>query len=424
MRAADRLAQLRGHLAQHLVAVGMAARVVEELEVVEVEHHDRRRARRADRVGQRLVEAAVVREPRQRIALGERLQAVALRPHERRHVVEAADQRADLAGAGRRDAGRVVTALDLLHGGAQALHRPDDGPAQELGEHEHQTGDDQHAGAAHEQEAGDGRVPAGVRGDGHLDAGVRAVVELERPLEPGGPVRRRHLRPGDGLEAHEHAGGALDPRQQLAVDRLPDDERAARLGPRDGEHERLVLLRAPGPGHRAAVAPGLLEQGTGEREPRPRQPPVADGRPTVVDRGGERQPLAPREAHQPLLERAALPRAGVVDQLGDLGAQPLLDRAELPRDEMPRGLGLSLELPVDRGPRDHRGPDRRERHDQRQRQRERHQRLRAQGQRGAGRRRRGIRRSPAASHVHCVGGTRARSIATGRTVDRAVDCSG
>ena len=99
VRAAHRLAQLGGHLAQHLVTVRVPAGVVEELEVVEVEHDDGGRARRADRVLERLVEAAVVGQAGQRVALRERLEPVALGLHERRHVVEAADERSDLARA-------------------------------------------------------------------------------------------------------------------------------------------------------------------------------------------------------------------------------------------------------------------------------------------------------------------------------------
>jgi hypothetical protein len=164
-----------------------------------------------------------------------------------------------------------------------------------------------------------------------------------------------------------------------------------------------------------------LDQRMRERQPRPREPPVADRRGALVDRRRERQLLAPRERHHALLQRPPRPGAGLLRELGDLGRQPLLDRRELAGDEVARRLGLRLQLAVDGRARDDRGADRRERHDERERQRERHERLRAQGQRGARRRRSRRARSSPEPHVVHVGALRRTSIARGRTVEVGLD---
>ena len=284
----------------------------------------------------------------------------------------------------------------------------------------HPYGDDQHAGAAHEQQAGQRRGRARVGGDRDLHARAGAVAERERPLEADRAGRGRHAGAVDRLQAHEHAGRLLDRGEHPPVDRAAHQHRAAVARPCRRQHERLVLPRAGGARDRVPGLARPLEHRLREREPRPGEAPVADGGSVPVGGRGEREALPPREVHQPLLERAAGARAGLVGELGHLGLQPLLDPVELARDEMAGGLGLRAQLAIGRGAGDERGADGGQRHHQRERERERDQRLRAQGKRGARCRRRGSGRSCPESHDQCVGLRAPASIATGRVIDPRV----
>jgi hypothetical protein len=80
VRAAHDAAQLRPHAAQDLVAVRVTVRVVDHLEVVEVQDHERQRLTLAagviQRRGQRLVKPAMVDEPGQCVGRGEPSQPV------------------------------------------------------------------------------------------------------------------------------------------------------------------------------------------------------------------------------------------------------------------------------------------------------------------------------------------------------------
>ena len=276
----------------------------------------------------------------------------------------------------------------------------------------------EHAGAADEQQAGERRGTARVGGDADLHARARAVSERQRPLEPGGTRRRGLPRAVDRLQAHQHPGRLLDLVEQAAVDRAADHEPAAVAAPRRGEHERLVLARAARPGDGLAGPARPLEQRLREREPRPREPPVAGCGRVLVDDRRERQPLALRERHQLLLGRPAPGRDAVLAHLGHLGREALLDGRELPVDQMARGLGLGAQLAIHGRARDERGADGRERHHEREREGERDQRLRAQGQCGSRNNRRGRGRSPPEAHVQCVGADGPTSIASGRLIER------
>ena len=151
--------------------------------------------------------------------------------------------------------------------------------------------------------------------------------------------------------------------------------------PGGGEHERLVLARAARPGDGLAGLARPLEQRLREREPRPREPPVADRGRALVDDRRERQPLALRRTPSAAPRAAGAPRRCAPSPSSVTSAgEPLLDGRELPVDEMARGLGLGAQLAIHRRARDERGADGRERHHQREREGERDQRLRAQGQ--------------------------------------------
>ena len=90
----------------------------------------------------------------------------------------------------------------------------------------------------------------------------RARAATRTPTVPAGDGARA---PSTRLEAHEHAGRPLDLGEQPAVDRAARPSGRAPSGrPRRGEHERLVLARAPGPGD------GLARRGARARAARAR----------------------------------------------------------------------------------------------------------------------------------------------------------
>ena len=328
---------------------GMAARVVEELEVVEVEHDDRGRARRADRVLERLVEAAVVGQPGQRVALRERLQAVALRLHERRHVVEAADQRADLAGARRRHAGRVVAALDPLHRGAQALApaAPRSGAAA------------WRARASARRRSARRRRPRAAGWRASRPGGRRRrrpTCTREREpsssasghSNPAVPARRRHLRAVDGLEAHEHAGRRAPPRP-AACGRPsgPTTRRAARpwsTSTASTNGSSCLERPVPATGLPGARGPARAARGRTGAAPTPAARRRRASPPSSIAAAS-----VSRSRRENAISRSSSARPFPAPESSTSSATSALSRCsiarELPRDEMPRGLGLSLAAP-------------------------------------------------------------------------------
>ena len=323
VRAAHRLAQLGGHLAQHLVAVRVPAGVVEELEVVEVEHDDGGRARRADRVLERLVEAAVVGQPGQRVALGERLQAVALRLHERRHVVEAADQRADLAGAGRRHARGVVAALDAAAsrraGSRPAARRSGAAAWRARASARRRSARRRRRRAAGWRPSRRRRASVATRPARASASRRRASAATRSPTVPCGDG---DLRAVDRLEAHEHAGRRARPRRAArGRSRGPTTSARPSGSTSTASTNGSSCRERAGPGHRLArcAAPARAARARTGAAPTPAArrrpaPPPSSIAAASVSRSRRENAISRSSSARPV------PRAGVVAELGDLGA--------------------------------------------------------------------------------------------------------
>src|SRR5688500_9524993 len=108
----------------------MTAILVEALEVVDVEQYDRQRAALAPSALQldpeRLLEAAVVGQAGQRVAVGELLQPPAALLQPGGHRVEVAREVAQLVVAAPAQAGPEVPRAHGTRGRAQSAERPED----------------------------------------------------------------------------------------------------------------------------------------------------------------------------------------------------------------------------------------------------------------------------------------------------------
>jgi hypothetical protein len=134
-------AEAFGGAGEQLVAIGMTARLVHALEVVDVEQHDGERlpagARRVELAGERLLEAAVVRQLGQGVAVHQLLEGALVLLQVRGHRVELACQLTQLVAAAPAEAGAEVAGADRPRRGAQLGERAED-PASEDEGHKRQ----------------------------------------------------------------------------------------------------------------------------------------------------------------------------------------------------------------------------------------------------------------------------------------------
>ena len=133
--------------AEQLVPVGMAARVVDALELVDVEQHHRHRPTVAaclvDLARERLLEAAVVGEVGQRVAVHQLLEAALARLEAGGHRVELVGELAQLVAAAPAQPRAQVAAADSAGRRAQPVERVEQ-PTVEAHDQDGENGHDQH----------------------------------------------------------------------------------------------------------------------------------------------------------------------------------------------------------------------------------------------------------------------------------------
>jgi hypothetical protein len=154
---AHRGAEAFGGAGEQLVAIGMTARLVDALEVVDVEQHHGERlsagARRVELAGERLLEAAVVRKLGKRIAMHQLLEVALVLLQVRGHRVELAGQLTQLVAAAPAEPGAEVAGAHGLGRRAQPIERAEDPASKDEGHkrqgtHRQDSQRDQHAPVA------------------------------------------------------------------------------------------------------------------------------------------------------------------------------------------------------------------------------------------------------------------------------------
>ena len=200
----------------------MAARVVEKLEVVDVDQDDGERpavaARRLELVAERLLEVPVVGEPRERVPVGELLEAAVILLEVRGHRVEVGGEPAELVAAAPAEACPKVAGAHGLGRYPQAAEGAED-PELEEQRGEHRERDEQHAKhKEHPLVALGKRHVGGLQVVARHERGAPAAILLERGGEQlVAPLVRAQLTPAlftgaHGVDCEARLGAAPGPR--------------------------------------------------------------------------------------------------------------------------------------------------------------------------------------------------------------------
>ena len=219
----------------------VTARVVDALEVVDVEHHHGQRAPVAagelELLAQDLLEAAVVGQARERVAVGQFLEPAVVLLEVDGHRVEVSRELAELVAPSPAEPGVQGAGAHGAGGQAQAAERAEDPALEQHGGEEHEAGQQAYQ---HDQEA-----LVSLREQ--LVSRTQVVADRERTLHLPAAPQRGHERLGVATAAVQLGAHLL-----AGADRL------------DREAQLLLPARAaPGRHHRGAAA-GAVDRGRHE----------------------------------------------------------------------------------------------------------------------------------------------------------------